>query len=392
MASSSHSMKELEDILNEIQLEDKEEGIMFDDSEGLRDEVDARWCLVGRLLSERPADFEAVRNVMATLWRPGKGMFVKELDVNMYLFQFFHEVDIHRALEGSPWTFNKIPLVIERLKQGENPRTLTLNTMEIWVQVYDLKVGFMSEKVLKAVGGFIGQFVLSCPKNFTGIWRDYLRVRVLINIDRPLKRRMKIFTSKDKWFWVNFKYERLPTFCFICGVIGHSDRFCHKLFDESAENIAKPYGMFMKAPDRRNNKHIGARWLRDNMAQPMGGNTGGGMAEEDVLESRKMEVVTTMVKETNQEGVISGIRWKVGDHGVERERREVSEVSVIISDGNNNSNKEEGVTFTDSKRRRTQNENDLGQVSILLDQNNSIKGVDQAGINGEMDWLQKTIK
>lgn len=91
----------------------------------------------------------------------------------------------------------------------------------------------MYEKVLKAVGDYIGKFVVSCPKNFTGVWRDYLRVRVLINIEKPLKRRMKIFRNKEECFWVNFKYERLPTFCFLCGVIGYSEKLCHKLFNEA---------------------------------------------------------------------------------------------------------------------------------------------------------------
>lgn len=38
--------------------------------------------------------FDAVRNVMAAFWHPGNGMFVKELDINRYLFQVIHEVDI----------------------------------------------------------------------------------------------------------------------------------------------------------------------------------------------------------------------------------------------------------------------------------------------------------
>lgn len=85
-------------------------------------------------------------------------------------------MDIQRVLEGSPWAFNKIPLIIEMLQSGVSPRTLPLITREIWVQVYDLKVWFMSERVLKAVAEYIGKSVSSCPKNFTGIWRDYLRV------------------------------------------------------------------------------------------------------------------------------------------------------------------------------------------------------------------------
>ncbi|KAM6553201.1 hypothetical protein CsatB_013963 [Cannabis sativa] len=269
----------MEDLGNrwaDLNVDDEEDaGFMFDQVEGLMDDFDARWCLVGRLLSDKLIDFDSVRNVMGSLWRPGNGMYVKELETNKYLFQFFHEVDINRALEGTPWTFNKIiPLIIKRLKEGDNPRLCVLNTMEIWVQVYDLQVGFKSEHVLRVVGAYIGKFVSFCPKNFTRIWRFYFRVWVLIHIDRPLKRRMKIYKNNEEWYWANFKYERVPTFCFICGVIvgiyfttildlltiiGHSEKFCHRLFEESLESIVKSYGLFMKAPDRKQHRQIGAR-------------------------------------------------------------------------------------------------------------------------------------
>lgn len=342
----------------------------------------------GKLLSERPADFEAVRNVMAALWRPGKGVFVKELDINRYLFQFFHEVDIQRVIEGAPWTFNKIPLIIERLRQGENPRTLSLNTLEIWVQVYDLKVGFMSEKVLKAAGDYIGTFVSSCTKNFTGIWRDYLRVRVRVNIDKPLKRRMKIYRNKEEWFWANFKYERIPTFCFICGVIGHSEKFCHKLFDEPLDTIVKPYGLFMKAPDRRNNKQIGARWLKDNMAQPLAGNFG---ANETGSDDRRMQnsdpriTDTVMIDGGNQGGVDGGTGGNKGKSVIMSEKSGESGSLARIVSGSYYSNLEEEVTIIENKRKRVQSEELLGQS--IVGQPLLIKSVDHLNEDKEADKI-----
>lgn len=91
-------------------------------------------------------------------------------------------------------------MIIERNKLGENPRTLPVNKMEIRVHVFDLKIGFMSERVLKVTGDYIGKFVASCSKNFIEILQDYLRVRVLNYINKLLKRRMKIQRNKDEGF------------------------------------------------------------------------------------------------------------------------------------------------------------------------------------------------
>lgn len=387
MASGSPVWEELNERYADLRIEDEEDGgLIYDKNEEHLDEIDIRWYLVGKLLTERPADFDAMKNVMASLWRPGKGMYVKELDVNLYLFQFFHEVDIQRVIGGSPWTFNKTPLIIERLKEGENPRTKELNKMEIWVQIHDLKPGFMSDRVVRDIGSYIGTYVSSCQTNYTGTWRDYLRVRVILNIDKPLKRRMKICRSKEDWFWVNFKYERLPTFCFICGILGHSEKYCERLFDEPLETIAKPYGLFMKALDRRPVKQIGAKWLKDGRTQAGASNGYGGTAPANGRTGESQsdpKNVDTVMEIAENQGEISGD----GVEGVKNTT--ITKFSGNIScnrkvtgflEGENKENipQNEELIFMDPKRRRTQDE--LGQ-----NQNNEA----EMGLNGSIEASPK---
>lgn len=73
---------------------------------------------------------------------------------------------------------------------------------------------------------------------------------------------MKIRKSGNDWQWIVFKYKNVPTFCFIYGVLGHSENFYSKLFDTHENEITKPYGAWMRAPFRRQAKLIGAKWLR----------------------------------------------------------------------------------------------------------------------------------
>lgn len=165
-------------------------------------------------------------------------------------------------MEGCPWSFNRRALIMARMKEGDNPRSVELNKMDLWVQVYDLKAGMMTERIIKEVGNYIGTYVRSCPSNFVGGWRDYLRVRVLVDVLKPLKRRMKVRKAGGEWDWINFKYENVPTFCFICGLQGHSDKFC-RLFVTKESDIVRPYGEWMRATFRRQVKPIGAKWLRN---------------------------------------------------------------------------------------------------------------------------------
>ena len=55
----------------------------------------------------------------------------------------------------------------------------------------------------------------------------FLRIRVEIPIDKPFRRGGNITNAEGERVWINFKYERLPTFCYICGILGHDDKHCH---------------------------------------------------------------------------------------------------------------------------------------------------------------------
>lgn len=263
MASTSSII----DAMNNVTLDDEEDGVLLvNEAEEMNvnesfSGFNPNLCLVGKFISDGGCDFSAIQQTMVALWKPGKGVFIKELDANLYVFQFFHELDVRRVIDGSPWSFNRKALIVKRM-EGNNPRCVQLDSLDLWMQIHELSVGCMSEKIIKEVGNFIGTHIESCSKNFSGGWKEYMRVRVRIDLEKPLKRRMKIRKSGNDWQWIIFKYENVPTFYFICGVLGHSEKFCSKLFDTPENEITKPYGAWMRAPFRRQAKLIGAKWLR----------------------------------------------------------------------------------------------------------------------------------
>lgn len=166
------------------------------------------------------------------------------------------------VMEGSLWTFDKFHLIYKRLKAGDNPREIVLNKMDIWVQLHEMNPGFMDQRVVTDNGSYIGSFVESDQNSFIRVWRDYICVRVTITIDKPLKRRMKFKKSETNWCWVNFKYEDVPTFCFICGLIGHSKKYYERIFEVPKTQIERPYRSWMCAELKEGNHTMGSKWLR----------------------------------------------------------------------------------------------------------------------------------
>ena len=73
-----------------------------------------------------------------------------------------------------------------------------------------------------------------------------MQIQVSIDVRHALKRTMKV-KEGGEWFWVNFRYELLPTFCFICWVLGHADSTCNLLFENPDGFTERAYGIWIRA-------------------------------------------------------------------------------------------------------------------------------------------------
>ncbi|KAK1386330.1 hypothetical protein POM88_024065 [Heracleum sosnowskyi] len=134
-----------------------------------------------------------------------------------------------------------------------------------------------------------------------------------------------------------------------------------------------------EAPDRRNNKQIGAKWLRDNMANPLDGNSSEHRAEQGDRRSERMEPRITDVVMGNGENYGDGekiqqlMSGKCGDNKIRGE----------IEAGNYISNPADGLIVIDNKRRRMQEVNEVGQSTTTLGQNYLIEDAGMDNLNKE---------
>lgn len=120
------------------------------------------------------------------------------------------------------------------------------------MQVHKVPAGFWSEKVGQKIGNKLGDFIESNPNNFTGIRREFIRIRVNVNINKPLKSSLNLKAGGGNGHEVVLCYERLPTFCFQCGLIGHEEHFCRKNYKEVDSVAPQKFGPKMRAFTRRN--------------------------------------------------------------------------------------------------------------------------------------------
>ena len=73
----------------------------------------------------------------------------------------------------------------------------------------------------------------------------FMRIQVEIPIDKPLRRGGNITNTEGERCSIIFRYECLPTFCYICGILGHGDKNCHVSPMEGV--IERQYGDWLRA-------------------------------------------------------------------------------------------------------------------------------------------------
>ena len=64
---------------------------------------------------------------------------------------------------------------------------------------------------------------------------SFMRVRVIIDINKPLCRGRRFSSSQGEQGWVSFKYERLPNLCYWCGSLSHVDKDCELWIDSEGQ-------------------------------------------------------------------------------------------------------------------------------------------------------------
>jgi hypothetical protein len=94
-----------------------------------------------------------------------------------------------------------------------------------WVRMYRLPLACMGRDVGLQVGSTVGE-VEDIDVLDDGVgWGEYLRVRICIDLFKPLARG-RIIRVQDKKLWVACQYEKIPGFCFNWGIFVHNKQSC----------------------------------------------------------------------------------------------------------------------------------------------------------------------
>jgi len=170
------------------------------------------------------------------------------------------------------------------------PTDVSFNEMAIWVNILNLPLGLRNEKWGFEIAGKIGKEVLKVDvdEQKMAVGKE-LRARVVIPLNEPLPRGVSVFSSRrQRKEWYDVVYERLPYFCFSCGIIGHSEIECPTPAMRDDKGCL-PYSEKLRAPEDRRLKYQ-SEWHGQGDTSPRKSNssgTWGGSSRKKMISEKK---------------------------------------------------------------------------------------------------------
>ncbi|KAL6284702.1 hypothetical protein ACE6H2_015631 [Prunus campanulata] len=220
----------------------------LEDSFGL-DEVRSEVVLVGSIIADEIPNIGGIKGALRSAWGGFGGLLIANLRKNMFTITTSRTI-ASAMLEGGPWNimnyyFNVVAWPL-KLTIDEVPTHL----VPIWVQISSLTLEKMNTSNARIIGQEIGEVLeVEDPVASHAISRGYLWVKVLLDSSNPLPTGFWLLRSEHYFVRVDYNYEGLNNFCYVCGRLGHCEDSCKggNVRSTSTSDSGNPwYGPWMK--------------------------------------------------------------------------------------------------------------------------------------------------
>ena len=234
----------VEGLLNLYLTKEEEEEISITTKSGADLLEECLLRLFGHLLTNRHRNLRALKSTLKSAWKMGSDLQIVEVGNNILQFKFNLEYQLQWVEQNGPWNFDNNLLLLCRWRKGLSASNIVFTHSPFWVQIWDLPFEHMSMEVGRELDNSLGNFIESDRRTGHSDQVKFMRIRVDLQLDKPLRRKGKVANADGEKFCVSLKYERLPTFCFLCGRLGHDDKHCQECTNH--QNTPRQYGEWLR--------------------------------------------------------------------------------------------------------------------------------------------------
>ncbi|KAG7543484.1 Reverse transcriptase domain [Arabidopsis thaliana x Arabidopsis arenosa] len=180
--------------------------------------------IIGKLLCPENQKMTGVIHEMPRLWRVYNRARGIALPEDKFQFIFDSESDMLTVLEAGAWTFNDWSMTLECWV--ENPSEDYLRILPIWIRLRHIPVNFNTAETIREIAEHIGQVTHVAFDPLRPQSRGFVRVRVLFDVNKPLKNTRNVELPTGEVVAIGIEYERIRKRCYQCLRLTHDKEHC----------------------------------------------------------------------------------------------------------------------------------------------------------------------
>lgn len=132
---------------------------------------------------------------------------------------------------------------------GKSPTDYDFSTESFWIHIHGVpRVSCTLEVGARLACSFVDSQEVQI-REIMGNGKRFFRIRVTVNLDVPLRRCIRLRSPLSGEITASITYERLPTFCHCCGIIGHRVKDCPSMNDQEADSYQLQFGSWLAVND-----------------------------------------------------------------------------------------------------------------------------------------------
>ncbi|MBA0585917.1 hypothetical protein Gorai_016678 [Gossypium raimondii] len=238
--------EEINDLLERVKFSEEESTQVISKNDVHSVSGFESWA-VDKIMATEAPNRETMYRVFKSLWYTKEEVDFVALKEWVVIDKFEYQEDYSRILNLTPWLFDRCLFSMLPFEEGNDIDSYQFWWLPFWLRIYNIPLELMDRQIALNVGDALGELVAIDWKDHNGGWTEFIRLKVKINVLKPLRGVVKLLDREGTKVTGVINYERLPDFYYGCGLIGHSSKTCKYNKGSALNESNLQYGSWMRA-------------------------------------------------------------------------------------------------------------------------------------------------